>query len=95
MPLLFPDTQVLEIVDEDIDEQVPAKLIVWNDDINSFDWVIESLVSVCNHTEEQATQCAWIIHTKGKYAVKSGALSEMRPMREALVERGLQATVEY
>lgn len=95
MPLLFPDTQVLEIVDEDIDEQVPAKLIVWNDDINSFDWVIESLVSVCNHTQEQAAQCAWIIHTKGKYAVKSGALSEMRPMREALVERGLQATVEY
>ncbi len=95
MPLIFPDIQQLEVVEEDVEEQLPAKLIVWNDDINSFDWVIESLMKVCEHTEEQAAQCAWIIHTKGKYAVKSGALSELKQMREALVERLIGATIEY
>lgn len=48
----------------------PCSLIVWNDDVNTFDWVIETLIEVCGHTQEQAEQCAWIIHTKGKYAVK-------------------------
>lgn len=95
MPPIYPETKELEIVEEDIEEQSPAKLIVWNDDINSFDWVIESLVTVCDHTHEQAAQCAWIIHTKGKYAVKTGTLAELRPMREALVERGIGATIEY
>ena len=95
MPLIFPDIQQLEVVEEDIEEQLPAKLIVWNDDINSFDWVIESLIKVCEHTEEQAAQCAWIIHTKGKYAVKTGTLAQLRPMREALVERLIGATIEY
>ena len=69
-------------------------LIVWNDDDNTFDWVIESLVSVCDHTVEQAEQCAWIIPYKGKYAVKHGSFKELRPMRNALTERGLEATVE-
>ena len=95
MPPIFPDIKELEVVETDIDEQLPSKLIVWNDDINSFDWVIESLMKVCEHTSEQAAQCAWIIHTKGKYAVKTGALSELRPMREALVERQIGATIEY
>ena len=50
-----------------------SSLIVWNDEVNTFEWVIETLMEVCGHTEEQAEQCSMIIHTKGKYAVKEGS----------------------
>lgn len=70
------------------------QLVVWNDDVNTFDWVIESLMEVCHHTYEQAEQCALFIHFKGKYAVRHGALEELRPMCEALLTRKITATVE-
>ena len=69
-------------------------LIVWNDDVNTFDWVIETLVEVCHHTHEQAEQCAFIIHFQGKYAVKQGDYETLKPMREAIIERGINATIE-
>ncbi|MBX5439650.1 MAG: ATP-dependent Clp protease adaptor ClpS [Thermoflavifilum sp.] len=69
------------------------ELIVWNDEVNTFDWVIESLVEICHHSWEQATQCAYIIHFKGKYAVKKGSYETLHPMKEALVDRGIQATL--
>ena len=72
----------------------PVSLIVWNDEINTFDWVIRSLVEICGHTTEQAEQCAWIIHYKGKYVVKKGSMKKLTPMREALVDRGIGATLE-
>lgn len=72
----------------------PSVLIVWNDEINTFDWVIKSLVEICGHTTGQAEQCAWIIHSKGKYAVKHGTQKKLSPMREALVDRGIGATIE-
>jgi ATP-dependent Clp protease adaptor protein ClpS len=72
----------------------PFSLIVWNDNINTFDWVIETLVDICSHTPEQAEQCAWIIHTNGKYSVKDGSYDELKPMCDAIVERGIGATVE-
>ena len=71
-----------------------CSLIVWNDNVNTFEWVIETLVEICNHTYEQAEQCAWIIHTNGKYSVKDGSYDELKPMCEAIVERGIGATVE-
>ena len=70
-------------------------LIVWNDDVNTFDWVIESLVTVCDHTPEQAEQCALLVHYKGKCGVKKGSFDELRPQAEALIDRGIQATVDY
>ncbi|MBS1588228.1 MAG: ATP-dependent Clp protease adaptor ClpS [Bacteroidetes bacterium] len=70
-------------------------LIVWNDEINTFDWVIESLVSVCDHSPEQAEQCALFIHYKGKYGVKRGSFDFLRPQAEALIDRGIQATIDY
>jgi ATP-dependent Clp protease adaptor protein ClpS len=70
-------------------------LIVWNDEVNTFDWVIESLVDICDHTEEQAHQCALIIHHKGKYMVKKGDYDTLRPQAEALLDRGIQATIDY
>ena len=69
------------------------RIVVHNDEVNSFDWVIQSLVEVCEHTSEQAEQCAWIIHTKGRYAVKSGSLTHLKPRCEALLDRGLSATL--
>lgn len=72
----------------------PYSLIVWNDEVNTFEWVIESLVNVCKHSEEQAEQCAMIIHFQGKYAVKNGELESLKLMKEAIIERGINATLE-
>ena len=69
-------------------------LIVWNDEVNSFEWVIETLVSVCGHTPEQAEQCAIIIDSKGKYAVKEGSYDDLKPMCDAITNRGIGATIE-
>jgi ATP-dependent Clp protease adaptor protein ClpS len=76
------------------DTEDPCHLIVWNDDVNTFEWVIETLMEVCHHSQEQAEQCAWLIHTKGKYAVKNGTYDELKPMCDAITERGIEATVE-
>jgi len=80
-----------EVLEETID---PYQLIIWNDDVNTFEWVIESLMDICKHTYEQAEQCAYIIHFKGKYAVKHGPFEELKPMCEAILERGISATIE-
>ena len=87
-------TKEIPEVISDVAVDEPFSLIVWNDHINTFDWVIETLVDICSHTPEQAEQCAWIIHTNGKYAVKDGSYDELKPMCEAIVERGIGATVE-
>jgi ATP-dependent Clp protease adaptor protein ClpS len=95
--ILFPfNTAVKELdqVLEYVDTDTPVTLIVWNDEVNTFDWVIQSLVEVCGHTVEQAEQSAWIIHYKGKYAVKRGPRKKLAPMREGLVDRGIGATME-
>lgn len=84
----------IEKIETHVDSTDPYKLIVWNDNVNTFDWVIESLVDICGHSMSQAEQCAWIIHYKGKYAVKKGAEKKLKPMREALVDRGIGATLE-
>ncbi len=70
-------------------------LIVWNDDVNTFDWVIESLVDICGHEKIQAEQCAVIIHHRGKCSVKKGSFDDLRPQAEGLIDRGIQATIDY
>lgn len=69
-------------------------LILFNDDVNTFDWVIESLVHVCKHTWEQAEQCSLIVHYKGKCDVKSGSYEELEPMCSELLRRGLSAEIK-
>lgn len=88
----LPEEETDVLVAED--EQFPFSLVVWNDEVNTFDWVISSLMEVCGHTHEQAEQCALIIHFNGKYAVKQGEYLKLRPLCEALQERGLSATIE-
>lgn len=72
----------------------PCNLIIWNDDVNSFEWVIETLVEVCGHSYEQAEQCAYIIHHNGKYAVKQGCYDDLKPQCDSITDRGINATVE-
>jgi len=69
-------------------------LIVWNDDVNTFEWVIETLINICGHTQEQAEQCAIIIDSKGKYAVKEGSYDLLKPQCDAITDRGINATIE-
>ena len=80
---------------ETITEVTPNfSLIVWNDEVNTFEWVIETLIEICDHSEEQAEQCALFIHYKGKYAVKKGAYEFLKPMCDAITDRGIGATIE-
>ena len=76
------------------DVGAPGQLIVWNDEVNTFEWVITTLVEICGHTQEQAEQCAYLIHFKGKYAVKKGEFEMLKPMCDAIVDRGINATIE-
>lgn len=70
------------------------KLMLSNDDIHSFDYVIESLVNVCGHSKEQAEQCAFLIHLKGKCDVKRGGLKELSQMLASLCKLRLTARIE-
>ena len=88
------NSQVAEVV-----EQVPtslrnSQLIVYNDDFNTFDWVIQCFMEVCNHTFEQSEQLSLIVHYKGKAIVKTGKMEKLKPMKDALVERGLSAVID-
>ncbi len=75
-------------------EDEVKKLILHNDDYNTFDWVIAALVEICKHNTEQAEQCAYIVHYRGKCQVKHGSEDQMNRLHAALVQRGLSATVE-
>ncbi len=69
-------------------------LVLYNDDVNTFDFVIQSLIEVCNHEREQAEQCSIIVHNNGRCQVKDGPITKLKPMCRALVQRGLTAEVE-
>lgn len=69
-------------------------LVVHNDDFNTFDFVIQTLIEVCAHKPEQAEQCTMIIHYKGKCVVRSGELDLLEPMYLEILRRGITATIE-
>jgi ATP-dependent Clp protease adaptor protein ClpS len=71
-----------------------SSLVLYNDEVNSFDFVIETLIDLCNHTFEQAEQCSIIIHYKGKYVVKSADLDVLNPIYQTMLKRGLTVTIE-
>ena len=82
--------EVLETTsDEDLND-----LIVYNDDVNTFDHVIKTLIKVCKHTPEQAEQCTLLVHYKGKCAVKKGSFVDLIPYRQAIVDEGINAEIE-
>jgi ATP-dependent Clp protease adaptor protein ClpS len=78
-----------------LDKTIPKyHLVLYNDDINTFDWVILTLVQICKHTYVQAEQCAWIVHHKGKCSVKNGEFDELNMMKIVINKRGIEAKVE-
>jgi len=70
------------------------ELVLYNDDFNTFEFVIQSLIEVCHHQPEQAEQCTLIVHYKGKCAVKSGDFDQLDTLKQQLTDRGLTATIE-
>ena len=69
-------------------------IIVWNDDVNTFDWVIDTLIQICGHTKEQAEQCTILIHYRGKCSVKKDSFNKLKPLCEAIIDRNINATIE-
>jgi ATP-dependent Clp protease adaptor protein ClpS len=76
-------------------EEGPVKeIILHNDDVNTFEHVIISLMDICGHEPLQAEQCAWIVHHTGKCSVKRGTFDQLEPKCTALLDRGLSADIE-
>lgn len=70
------------------------EIVLYNDDFNTFDHVIDTLIRVCEHTNEQAEQCAILVHYKGKCTVKTGSYEELKPQCTSLLEAGLSAEIQ-
>lgn len=85
-----------ELVDTDIliDSGKSAQLIVYNDDVNTFDWVIECFMEILQHSYEQAEQLSLLVHFKGRAIVKTDTFKALKPKKDALVDRGLSAVIE-
>lgn len=80
-----------EIVDEDIGKH--KYLVLHNDEYHTFDYVIETLVEICKMDTEQAEQCTYLVHYKGKYDIKRGSESYLKPFKDGLLDKGLEATI--
>ncbi|MBQ0116622.1 MAG: ATP-dependent Clp protease adaptor ClpS [Flavobacterium sp.] len=71
-----------------------SEIVLFNDDHNTFDHVIKTLMTVCKHTSEQAEQCSLIVHYNGKCGVKTGSLSELKPICSSLLDAGLSVEIQ-
>ncbi len=87
-------TEQEELLLEDVLTAEENNLVIFNDEVNTFDFVIETLMNICGHEPLQAEQCTLIIHYKGKCAVKSGHYDKLEPMCTALLDRGLSAVIQ-
>lgn len=86
-----------KVLDEVLIEELINKeneIILYNDDVNTFDHVIDTLIRVCNHDPLQAEQCAFIVHYNGKCTVKTGPFEKLVPMCSALLDAGLSAEIQ-
>ena len=85
--------KTLEDVLLGVNTQRENEIILYNDEVNTFDHVIETLIYVCDHTPEQAEQCSIIVHYNGKCTVKTGPIKELKPRCSMLLEAGLSAEI--
>ena len=92
MKPVFKEQELVDVM-EVIETTDLMDLVVFNDDVNTFDHVIQTLIRVCKHTNEQAEQCTLIIHYKGKCTVKNGTFDFLRPFRDAICEVGIDARI--
>ena len=90
------DTSTETLEDISIAEQLvdSPQLVIFNDDVNTFDHVIDTLISVCKHSPEQAEQCTMLVHYKGKCTVKEGDFEKLKPMCESILDKGIQANIQ-
>ncbi|MEQ9301458.1 MAG: ATP-dependent Clp protease adaptor ClpS [Cyclobacteriaceae bacterium] len=88
----YQELEEVEVL-EDTGLEDEKNLVVFNDDHNTFDHVIKTLIKVCKHDQLQAEQCTYIIHFNGKCAVKKGELPTLKPMREGIVDAGINAEI--
>jgi ATP-dependent Clp protease adaptor protein ClpS len=89
-----PDILEQEITKTVVKEEAVKSLVLYNDDVNTFEFVTESLITVCKHDALQAEQCTYLIHYTGKCAVKNGTFKKLKPLCQALLDRGLSAQIE-
>ena len=90
----FPEILEEEITAVKQKQEAIKALILYNDDVNTFEHVTESLIKVCRHDPVQAEQCTYLVHYTGKCVVKNGPYKKLKPLCEALLERGLSAVIE-
>lgn len=93
-PFESPELLEQEIIEVVLKEEAVKALILYNDDVNTFEFVAESLIKVCEHDVLQAEQCTYLVHYTGKCVVKNGTFKKLKPLCEALLERGLSAKIE-
>jgi ATP-dependent Clp protease adaptor protein ClpS len=79
------------LLEEEVVKQ--SEIVLFNDDVNTFDYVIDTLIDVCDHTPQQAEQCSLIVHYKGKCTVKTGEYDDLKPRCSKLLEAGLSAEI--
>ncbi len=89
-----PEVLEQEVVETVVKDEAVKALLLYNDDFNTFDFVTESLIKVCKHDAVQAEQCTYLVHYTGKCVVKNGTFKKLKPLCEALLERGLSARIE-
>lgn len=91
-----PDIDVLEEEEVDAESIVSLEnhLVIYNDDVNTFQFIEETLQKVCGHTVEQSMQCSYLIHHKGRCSVKQGSYKKLKPMLEEILDRKISATIE-
>jgi ATP-dependent Clp protease adaptor protein ClpS len=85
--------KIQEAVDVAQQQVKMYEILLYNDDVHTFDYVIDSLIEVCEHSLEQAEQCTYLVHYKGKCAVKTGVYEELKPRCTLLLQRGLSAEI--
>lgn len=96
--VLTADPETETLVDNEVDAEeilsLENHLVLYNDDVNTFQFIEETLQEVCGHTVEQSQQCALLIHAKGRCSVKQGSYKKLKPMLEEMLFRKIIATIE-
>jgi len=92
--LPYPERELELLEEEQVEFKSSHTIILYNDDVNTFEHVIEMLMVYCDHLPEQAEQCAYLVHHTGKCSVKNGDYDKLVPICSALQEQGLSAQIE-
>jgi len=88
----YQEEELVEVLVDEKQEEGKG-LMVYNDEFNTFDHVIDTLIKTCNHARLQAEQCTYIIHFNGKCQVKQGPYDDLKPMKEGIVDAGIKAVI--